>query len=175
MQYTYTANGQTHTVTLDPQPDGSFRAQIGDRNLHFTAEPTADGGRLLVITGADGHITRCVAHAETLGDDRFIHMDGQTHTLAVPEDRASRRRRDAHAGDLTAQMPGQVTAILVAAGDAVESGAALVILEAMKMEIRVTAPGPGTIARVLVKPGDVVERGQTLVEISGPGDEGSGC
>jgi len=66
---------------------------------------------------------------------------------------------------LTAQMPGQVRALLVAKGDSVTRGQTLVILEAMKMEIRVAAPSDGKISRVNVQQGEVVERGQTLVEI----------
>ncbi|MBL8165981.1 MAG: acetyl-CoA carboxylase biotin carboxyl carrier protein subunit, partial [Anaerolineae bacterium] len=47
----------------------------------------------------------------------------------------------------------------------VTRGQALVVLEAMKMEIRASAPGDGRVKRLLVKAGDVVERGQPLLEI----------
>jgi methylmalonyl-CoA carboxyltransferase 1.3S subunit len=53
----------------------------------------------------------------------------------------------------------------VSEGDTVERGQTLVILEAMKMELRVTAPEAGRVKRLLVQMGDVVERGQALVEI----------
>ncbi|MBK8035170.1 MAG: acetyl-CoA carboxylase biotin carboxyl carrier protein subunit [Chloroflexi bacterium] len=62
-------------------------------------------------------------------------------------------------------MPGQVRELLAAEGDAVERGQPILLLEAMKMEIRVTAPIAGTVKRLLVKAGDVVERGQRLAEI----------
>jgi biotin carboxyl carrier protein len=58
-----------------------------------------------------------------------------------------------------------VREVLVAEGDTVQRGQTLVILEAMKMEIRVAAPGDGQVRRLLVRQGDVVERGQRLVEI----------
>ena len=48
----------------------------------------------------------------------------------------------------------------------VDRGQPLLLQEAMKMEIRVTAPVAGTVKRLLVKVGDVVERGQRLAEIS---------
>lgn len=166
MQFTYESKGRTHTVTLEPQPDGSYRADIEGRAYHISVQQAADGGRLLIITDNNGNLSRHVVHAETDDTSRHVHVMGRTFTLAVPPDSASRRRSESHAGDLTAQMPGQVTAVLVAAGDTVEAGAPLVILEAMKMEMRVTAPGPGIVARVPVKAGDLVERGQVLVEIS---------
>jgi biotin carboxyl carrier protein len=61
-------------------------------------------------------------------------------------------------------MPGQVVDVLVAEGETVTRGQTLVILEAMKMEIRAAAPADGRVKRLLVGKGDVVERGQHLVE-----------
>ena len=62
-------------------------------------------------------------------------------------------------------MPGQVVSVDVQAGDTVAKGQTLVILEAMKMEVRVQAPYAGRIRRVNVQTGQVVERGQQLVEM----------
>jgi biotin carboxyl carrier protein len=63
-------------------------------------------------------------------------------------------------------MPGQVIAVPVAAGDAVSRGQTLIVLEAMKMELRVAAPHDGTVEKVLVSVGEVVERGQPLAEVA---------
>jgi 3-methylcrotonyl-CoA carboxylase alpha subunit len=49
------------------------------------------------------------------------------------------------------------------AGDRVEAGAVLVVLEAMKMEHSLSAPWSGTVSAVAVKPGDRVEEGVELV------------
>ena len=62
-------------------------------------------------------------------------------------------------------MPGTVLAVAVAAGDAVEARATLVVLEAMKLEHVVTAPFAGTVVEVDVVPGDVVAAGSRLVEL----------
>jgi len=66
---------------------------------------------------------------------------------------------------VTAPMPGSVLSVKVAAGEAVEAGQTLLVLEAMKMENAVTAPVAGTIERVLVEPGRQVQRGEVLVEL----------
>ena len=42
----------------------------------------------------------------------------------------------------------------------------MVVLEAMKMELRMTAPHAGKVGKVAVKEGEVVERGQIMVEIT---------
>jgi biotin carboxyl carrier protein len=62
-------------------------------------------------------------------------------------------------------MPGVVRRVLVAAGDEVSRGQVLILLEAMKMEIRVTAPHAGRVERVSVVEGQPVDRGQTLVAL----------
>jgi acetyl-CoA/propionyl-CoA carboxylase biotin carboxyl carrier protein len=65
-----------------------------------------------------------------------------------------------------APMPAQVRAVQVAEGDEVEKGQTLLLLEAMKMEIRVKAPGAGRVARLLVTSGQSVEKEQLLAELN---------
>jgi biotin carboxyl carrier protein len=62
-------------------------------------------------------------------------------------------------------MPGQVRALNVSEGDAVTKGQTLLVLEAMKMEIRVQAPRDGSVKKLFVKQGQTVEREQVLIEI----------
>ena len=62
-------------------------------------------------------------------------------------------------------MPGRVLDVLVRAGDVVRKGDTLVLLEAMKMELRIAAPADGSVVHVRCAAGDVVERGQVLVEL----------
>jgi len=64
-------------------------------------------------------------------------------------------------------MPAQVRAVQVAEGERVEKGATLLLLEAMKMEIRVRAPAAGRVARLLAAEGQAVEKDQLLVEMEG--------
>lgn len=66
---------------------------------------------------------------------------------------------------VTAPMPGTILDIKVAVGDTVESGQAIMVLEAMKMEIEVKAPKAGTIQSIAVAQGDKVVTGQALAVI----------
>ncbi|RPI16811.1 MAG: ATP-grasp domain-containing protein [Lysobacterales bacterium] len=66
-------------------------------------------------------------------------------------------------GHVRSPMPGVVLDVRVRAGDSVEGGAVLAVLEAMKMEHSLTAPWPARVASVVVSPGDRVEEGAELV------------
>ncbi|HPD93055.1 MAG: acetyl/propionyl/methylcrotonyl-CoA carboxylase subunit alpha [Rhodobacter sp.] len=72
----------------------------------------------------------------------------------------------AGAGVVLAPMPGLVKAVFVAPGAAVEKGARLAILEAMKMEHTLTAGRDGTVAEVLAQPGQQVEAGAALIALA---------
>ncbi len=64
-----------------------------------------------------------------------------------------------------APMPGTILKILVSNGQAVKSGDAVIVLEAMKMENEITAPCDGTVTAVCVNQGDSVDAGKVLVTI----------
>jgi biotin carboxyl carrier protein len=68
---------------------------------------------------------------------------------------------------IRSEIPATVWQVKVAAGDTVESGDEIIILESMKMEIPVIAPSSGTISSVLVAPDDRVQEGDALAEIDG--------
>ncbi len=68
-------------------------------------------------------------------------------------------------GDVTVPMQGTIVKILVEVGQAVEAGAAVVVLEAMKMENQITAEKSGSVKEIKVKPGDTVGAGDVVAVI----------
>lgn len=68
--------------------------------------------------------------------------------------------------EVPAAVNGNVWKILVKEGDRVEKDQQIMILEAMKMEIDITAPVSGTISKILVEPSSSVDEGQTLAVIA---------
>ena len=161
MQYTYEYKGETHIIRLDKQADGSFLATIGEETYRFNASQLSGGTWLIDYNGQ-----RHTAHTSSDKESRYVQVDGVQYQL----EKSSGRRRASSSGgaigDLKSEMPGQVIDVRVAEGDSVEAGQVLVVLEAMKMEIRVTAPYDGTVAKLLVAKGDVIDRGQLLAEVT---------
>jgi 3-methylcrotonyl-CoA carboxylase alpha subunit len=91
--------------------------------------------------------------------------DGEIYVVEVAEKGARPKAR--HREQSTAApMPGVITKILVKEGDVVAKGAALLILEAMKMEHQITAPRDGTVSKVNCREGELVQPGIELVELS---------
>lgn len=160
--HTYVHGGTVYRVELEPRPDGSWQMTINGRAFSARAAPLTEGGWLITLAGG-----QTLVYAARQGSARHVWAGGEAVVLTTAEASAARRRgMPVGASDLTAQMPGQVVAVLAQAGEAVRRGQTLVVLEAMKMEIRVGAPADGVVSRLLVRPGDVVERGQRLAEIA---------
>lgn len=159
MERRYSAADDEVVVRVDAQ-DGRQRVTIGDR-VHLVRVVRYDDDVLTL--DIDGRRVWAVVARE--GNRRWVVVGGRT--LSLEPGAARRGRRSAGGGDdsLTAAMPGQVVAVYVAAGDRVERGQKLVVLEAMKMELGVTAPHDGVVQAVRVAPGDVVRRGQPLIEV----------
>ena len=63
---------------------------------------------------------------------------------------------------IVAQMPGKVVKVQVEAGETVEKGVGVVVVEAMKMQNEMKSPRAGVVVSVNVKPGDTVNAGDVL-------------
>jgi biotin carboxyl carrier protein len=63
---------------------------------------------------------------------------------------------------IVAPMPGKIVRLLMKAGDHVEAGQGLLVVEAMKMQNEIRSPKSGTVERVLAKEGQLVTAGEVL-------------
>jgi propionyl-CoA carboxylase alpha chain len=68
-------------------------------------------------------------------------------------------------------MPGTVVRVSVEAGDRVEAGDTVLVLEAMKMQHTVTAPTGGVVTEIDVRPGAQVAAGEVLAVVDEQGAE----
>jgi excisionase family DNA binding protein len=187
-------DGQMRIDTLGriwPPDDWSTRVTIPDVAWQAAARvlaPDHGGGWRLngpprIRLQADGGAEQVVAidvSAPSVSVDKVVAADLVAHVdvagRSVPfgvapapdVDRAARHAAHAHGGgpiELVAPMPGSIVAVRAVAGQAVDAGDAVVVLDAMKMEHAVAATIPGTVAEVRVKPGDQVARGDVLAVV----------
>ena len=100
------------------------------------------------------------------GDRVFAQIGARNYRLTVMSRAAAEAAEHAPAqGELEAPMPGRVTRVAVAVGDAVKRGQELIVVEAMKMENALVAPTDGVVMSVAVKVGDMVAPGPALIVI----------
>ncbi|MBZ9889737.1 pyruvate carboxylase [Mesorhizobium sp. BR1-1-3] len=121
-------------------------------------------------------VVRCLAIGDV--DEKgmvtvFFELNGQPRRVKVPDRAhgasAAKARRKAEPGNeahVGAPMPGVVSALSVAAGQAVKAGDVLLSIEAMKMETALHAERDGTVAEVLVKAGDQIDAKDLLIAFS---------
>jgi acetyl/propionyl-CoA carboxylase alpha subunit len=161
MERLFNLNQSDMTVRVDTEGD-DYRVRVADRSYRVKVMRNDDG----VLTFAiDGRRVQAVVAAD--GARRWVSIDGVAYVLEPGTERRGKHRAGVGEDSLAAAMPGQVVAVYVTPGERVERGQKLALLEAMKMELQVTAPHAGRVRAVKVKQGEIVRRGQTLVELEG--------
>ena len=113
---------------------------------------------------AAGRQYRCVL------DGNGVVIDGRRYGFEVEDPRSLQGRRGAGAGTegprpVKAPMPGRVVRLLVEAGESVEEGQGVVVIEAMKMQNELKSPKAGRVVRVGAAVGDTVGSGEVLVVV----------
>jgi biotin carboxyl carrier protein len=162
MKVIFDRNSQSFPIDLTPT--GKFyRATIGDRTIEVEiVRADAERGKLELLIDNQ----RVTAYVSADGAKRWVTVNGQTLMLTKPAAGAKRRGSGHdHGSGLVAPMPGLVRSVNIVEGDVVVKGQTLLLLEAMKMEIRIQAPMDGVITALKVKAGQTVEREQILAEI----------
>jgi 3-methylcrotonyl-CoA carboxylase alpha subunit len=140
-------------VYLNP---GTYRLRLGNDSIVARAE--TDGISLDGVT----HRT----HVVRLGAELTVIHRGRNHAFELVDPLVPAGAQGAGDDRVVAPIPARVTHVLVQAGDMVNKGAALIVLEAMKMEITLTAPRDGTVEVIRYIVGDMVEEGTELIHFA---------
>jgi 3-methylcrotonyl-CoA carboxylase alpha subunit len=101
---------------------------------------------------------------DELGDHLTVYLEEEPIELQRVTSHQSQSTLN-HRPELTAPMPGTVVAVLKQLGESVESGEALIVLEAMKMEHTIHAPHAGTVQEIFYPVGAQVQEGATLAAL----------
>lgn len=152
----------TDSLIIDLIASGqSYRAMVEDKTVDVEILRAENGQLEFLIDGE-----RVITYVSSDNAKRWVTINGRTFVLTKQS--GARKSGGGHhhtQGELTAPMPGQIRAVNVSEGDAVTKGQTLLVLEAMKMEIRIQAPMDGTVSKLLVKQGQTVEREQALITV----------
>ncbi len=154
---TFAGAGERHVVRAHYVP-GGFRLDLPGGTVAAEGTLDPDGGLTARLAGV-----RLKARVLRSGHKLVIFAAGTECTLDHVDPRFASAAAAGGAGRLVSPMPGTITRVAVAAGDAVKKGDPLVVVEAMKMEHTVAAPRDGTVKSVRYAVGDLVEDGAELL------------
>jgi len=147
--------------TFHLTPTGkTYRVMMGDKSVEAEILSVQEGRLDLRIDGE--HVTAYVSSDKA---KRWVTINGRTYQLTKQSGSRGSGAKHDHSGELTAPMPGQVRVVNVSEGEAVAKGQTLMVLEAMKMEIRIQSSADGRVKKLFVEQGQSVEREQLLIEI----------
>jgi biotin carboxyl carrier protein len=181
MAYSSNVNGQSYQVEIASE---SNPLQISLDGEKHTLDYQKVGGLALATHG--GHysilIAGCsydlfaqnISRAGEKGSQTYeILLGGQRFEVKVEDERTrllgnlSSTTNNASEAKIEAPMPGLVIGLPFEAGEMVNEGQTVVVLEAMKMENDLTAPISGQIKEVHVSKGQSVDQGELLMVIGG--------
>ena len=167
MRYTAIIGGEERLIEVTPRENG-YRVVIGERELDLDAVHL-QGFALSLIAGTGSY--RCDIDPGKNGQIRVL-VGETVYPLEILDERRLRMRRAGGKFTLEgpqridAPMPGKVTRVLVKAGDQVEEGQGLVVVEAMKMENELKSPKAGKVTELHAVEGEAVESGAKLAVVS---------
>ncbi|HEY4252079.1 MAG TPA: acetyl-CoA carboxylase biotin carboxylase subunit [Roseomonas sp.] len=162
-------------VNAEPHQDLMFRIP-GAEPVILRIHPRAAGARLDLPAGPVearlegealtlGAVTRRVRVLRQ-GATLTILLDGTPHRLQIEDPLAPPAGAAAAGARIASPIPARVTRVLVAAGDHVDAGAPLLVLEAMKMELTLRAPAAGTVAAIHAPLDALVEEDKELIVLT---------
>ncbi len=137
-----------------------FTATLGERTLQAEVLSLDEESTRLILDGI-----HYFCSVNCVGDTVYANSArGQTELRELP--RFVEPEATAILGGPTSQLPGVISAVMVAPGDRIRVGQTLVVLEAMKMEHYITTATDSIVEEVLVKVGDRVDAHQLLVVLT---------
>ncbi len=163
--YTVIQKQEENSIEITPLENGQYQLKMGDETHTFE-----------ILHQTENMHSFRVDDSQILEADTYFHQDqcelqikNAPYQLEVfdPRRRAFSQAGTAGGGGLlVAPMPGKVIEIQVKAGDVVEAGSPIIVIEAMKMQNELNAPISGVVEEISVQEGEAVEADQKLIVMS---------
>ena len=161
-RYTLDISDREFVIDVQELSADQFEVVVGDESYQVTLSSDENLAEAVITPGlqanADG--TPRVSAASKVAKVRKEPSPAAAAAAPAPRKAAGGGGK----GAVCAPMPGVILEVSVKAGDTVERGQQLAILDAMKMHNVIGAPRAGTIAEVFVVAGQNVDHGAAIVK-----------
>ena len=160
MNFNYRVGTELFDITLEIAA-GGYRAVVAGETYQVEIVNVQTGEIKLRVNGSQIGVD----WAEDNGKI-WVGINGRAYLL----EKANADKRDVSVRDdgdslVSAPMPGRVREVFVSEGEQVDRGQTLLLLEAMKMEMRILAPRAGEVIKLNVAAGQQVDKDDVLVEV----------
>ena len=166
MKYEVRISGKTRIVDVQRDANG-WCAKLDGQPASADAVEIALNTFSILLSGQSHEV-----YVTPNPEGRLIAQTGRFEFEAEvvdPRSWSGRRHGGAEAEGpqhVVAPMPGKIVRALVKAGDSVEAGQGLLVVEAMKMQNEIRSPKSGTVERVVVVEGQAVNAGEVLCVVA---------
>lgn len=160
-------SGNEHEISLDFD-DGIVFAEVDSRPYEIEIRELADGQYLLL---GGSRTYRCRVEAKRDSPNSFeVVLRGLARDITIidPKRLRSSQTAGAHhsgAAQIISPMPGKIVRVLVEVGAEVETGAGIIVVEAMKMQNEMKSPKAGVVVSINAEAGATVNAGDVLAVI----------
>ncbi len=159
-------NDQKHEVEIKREDRRVF-AEVDGRQYELEASEPEPG---IFLFKHEGRVYEASVTQAKKGAPTHVRVGADEFEIRIIDPKRLRGsgKDTEHAdglAEITTAMPGKVVRLLVAAGDEVEKGAGIMVVEAMKMQNELKAPKAGTVKDVRVAEGDTVAASDILATI----------
>lgn len=155
------ANGQPGQLSIEVSRLTYNREGAQTLTADFEVQPLESGSYWVKLGGKSFRVT--------LGGTGSVTVNGRPVAMDVfdPRDLRTAGRGGSTQGrqEVQAPMPGKVVRVLVNAGDAVEEGQGVVVVEAMKMQNEMKSPKAGTVVEIRTRADATVAAGEILLVV----------
>ncbi|AFL51731.1 acetyl/propionyl/methylcrotonyl-CoA carboxylase subunit alpha [Sinorhizobium fredii] len=152
--------GSRSAATLRARGRDQFAVHAGSSTLPVLVLERFEGGARLEVSGQK-RLFGFLRDGETL----TLFLGGRNRVYHLPDSLTGGHSSEVADDELIAPMPGLIKLVRVGAGEAVSKGQPLVVMEAMKMELTLSATREGKVASVHVAEGAQVSEGTVLVKL----------
>lgn len=171
MKYFVEVDGTERVVELTERL-GTLSVTVDGNPVEVDYQDVDALGQVLVLSDGKSFGASIEGGANAL----VVTIAGHAYDVAIEDEReraanAAERAASKGGGLVKSVMPGVVVELLVDAGQTVEAGQPLLILEAMKMQNEIDAPAAGVVREVHVAKGEAVGGGAKLVTIEAPSED----